>query len=189
LGPSDEAYVKENPRKTARRDYDVLELPVLDRDERGRIREDLLRALYSETCQSRRALLDIRFKLLAVVPSVSFLAIAGLISATGWLAAIHPLLRVGLSMLGFTATLALYFYEMRNSELYDDLGSRARRIEYELGVKTGQFLGRLNPDPCRWWIDHKISVRLIYSVALLGWIGTAIALYFGGFVESPIVHV
>jgi len=105
--------MKENPHITARRDYDFHPSPVLTTDKGEDNREKLLLALYSEICASRRTLLDIRFKLLAIVPSVSFLAIAGLVSTTSWLANIHPVLRISLCMLGFTATLALYFYELR----------------------------------------------------------------------------
>jgi hypothetical protein len=49
-----------------------------------------------------------------------------------------------------------------------DLISRARKIEKELGIDTGQFLGRLKPPHV--FLQHDASTNLIYGTALLGWL-------------------
>ena len=158
-----------------KRDYEPHELPVLVRGEGERFREDLLVTLYKETCESWRRLLDIRFKLLAMVPAISFVFIGTLLSSKGWLESVHPASKIALAILSAVATLALYIYELRNSALYIDLGSRARRIEYGLGVHTGQFRGRLIHQ--NFVVDHKFAVRLIYVAALIAWLICVIALW------------
>jgi hypothetical protein len=50
------------------------------------------------------------------------------------------------------------------NHFYDDLFSRGRRIEEELGIDTGQFRGRLNPS--NWLIQHDVVTNLIYGTAL-----------------------
>ena len=62
----------------------------------------------------------------------------------------------------------LTIYDQRNSELYDDLISRGRKIEEELGFSTGQFLGRF--DPKRNGINHSNGTRLVYGASLAGWL-------------------
>jgi hypothetical protein len=70
-------------------------------------------------------------------------------------------------MFGLLATIALYIYEIRNSDLYDDLISRGRRIEYELGVDTGHFRGR--PRPASWLVTHGTAIKLVYLVTIAAW--------------------
>jgi len=153
------------------RDYEPHELPVLGE----RRREHLLVELCKETCESRRRLLDIRFKLLGMVPAVSFVFIGTLLSSEGLLKSVDARFRIALAILGVVATLGLLIYELRNSNLYNDLGSRARRIEYELGVHTGQFLGRLKCQNLV--VDHRFAVDLIYVAALVAWLICVIALW------------
>jgi hypothetical protein len=163
--------------KNRRRDYEPHAFPVLTSTHEQHPDQDLLLALYKEACENWRTLLDIRFKLLALVPTISFLLIAGLLSTKDWPPAIPPQLRFVLALLGAVVTLGLFFYELRNSELYTDLGSRARRIEYELGVHTGLFLGRLMKKK-HGVVDHKFALWLIYGTALLAWFITAGVLWF-----------
>lgn len=157
------------------RDYQPHEFPVLKSPQGRHENQDLLLALYKEACQNWRTLLDIRFKLLALVPTISFLLIAGLLSAKDWLPAIPPQLRLALALLGAVVTLGLFIYELRNSELYTDLGSRARRMEFELGVDTGLFLGRLRRQ--HRVVDHQFALWLIYAAALIAWFSTVVVLW------------
>jgi hypothetical protein len=75
-----------------------------------------------------RTLVDIRLKLLAFVPTIAGASV-GLVG--------HPrpaadLLGVGL--LGLVATLGIFLYELRNSQIYDAALDRAAQLERELGL-------------------------------------------------------
>jgi hypothetical protein len=128
---------------------------------------DALLALYAEVCASWRALVDVRFKLLGFVPAVSGVALAALLNH-------HRLDRtagVGVAVYGFAVTFALFVYDQRNSQLHDELISRGRRIELELGVDVGQFRGR--PDPWK-FVEHDLAVVAVYVVTLLAWVFAAV---------------
>ncbi|MGZ4383713.1 MAG: hypothetical protein ACXVY3_03865, partial [Gaiellaceae bacterium] len=76
----------------------------MDADER-------LRLDYEQTTELYRTLLDVRFKLLAIVPTISGVAV-------GLLDKPRPaieLLAVGL--LGLVATLGVFVYELRNTQI------------------------------------------------------------------------
>ncbi len=103
--------------------------------------------LYKEICTSWRTLVDVRFKLLGFVPAASIAIIIVLLSSNTNELKLPPLLtagiQTGIALFGLIVTYALYVYDQRNTQFHDDLISRGRRIEKELGVDTGQFLGRL----------------------------------------------
>jgi hypothetical protein len=132
---------------------------------------DSVWADYRETLASFRQLADIRFKLLALLPPISGVAI-GLISfdLTAFREAPGPRLIVGL--LGLVVTLGLTFYDVRNSQLYAGLASRARALESRLNLQEGQFSSR----PKRTlkflgWITiwHDRGLALVYGSVLGGW--------------------
>jgi hypothetical protein len=135
----------------------------------------LLTALYSEVCNSFRMLTDVRFKLLAIVPVVSVFALAALLTASTnqTILSSRPELVLALGAFGALATVGLWIYDARNSDLYDDLVSRGRRIEIELGFEHGQFLGRLKPP--HWLIKHGNATLIIYLGSTVAWLATAIA--------------
>src|SRR6266852_8529724 len=85
-----------------------------------------LRLDYQQTTDMLRTLTDVRFKLLALVPTLSGTAIALL----GHPRSAAELLGVGL--LGLTATLGILLFELRNTQLYDYGARRARAIEGHL---------------------------------------------------------
>jgi hypothetical protein len=134
---------------------------------------DNLWADYRETLASFRQLADIRFKLLAVLPPVSTAAV-GLISFD--LAAFRqaPAPRLVVALLGLAVTLGLVFYDVRNSQLYAGLATRAKALESRLGLPLdGQFLRR----PARSLhflgfikIWHDRGLALIYGSVLGGWL-------------------
>jgi hypothetical protein len=126
--------------------------------------------LYGRICDSWRALIDVRFKLLALVPIVSGFGVTKVLEAN---TSLSPTAGTGLALIGLFATLGLLIYDLRNSELHDDLISRGRRIEDELGVDTGQFRGRLKAS--NWWIKHDNAMFIIYGASLLAW-GFAISM-------------
>jgi len=146
------------------RAYDASALPALKADPPKVALDDFRLVLYSRVCESWRALIDVRFKLLALVPIVSGFGVGKVLETTSGMS---PVARTGLAVVGLLATLGLLIYDLRNSELHDELISRGRRIEEELGVDTGQFRGR--PKPTRWLIQHDYATALIYGVSLLGW--------------------
>jgi hypothetical protein len=112
-------------------------------------------------------LVDVRFKLFALVPTTSLISLATVFRG-GDAANYFPAnLRLLFALLGLIATLGLLIYELRNSQLHDDLISRGRKIEDELGVDTGVFRGRRDP---RGVIKHDYATILIYGAALVAWV-------------------
>jgi hypothetical protein len=72
-------------------------------------------------------------------------------------------------------------YNKRNDGLYDDMISRARRIEDELGIYTGLFRGRKTPPAPL--VQHDVATRLIYGVVLLAWVAAAVFFLAGPTIE------
>jgi len=112
-----------------------------------------LQADYQQTTDLLRTLTDVRFKLLALVPTLSGAAVAVL----GHPSSAAELIAVGL--LGLTATLGVLLYELRNSRLSDYALRRAQSIEAELG------LGLYREAP----VTRDRALSLVYSAALAGW--------------------
>src|SRR3954470_22868758 len=77
-----------------------------------------------------RTLTEVRFKLLALVPTLSGIAVALL----GHPGPAIELLAIG--VLGLTATLGVLLYDLRNGQLYAYALQRAQRIEHSLGLTS-----------------------------------------------------
>ena len=88
---------------------------------------DRLRLDYAQTTDLMRQITDVRFKLLALVPTLSGAAVAVL----GRPSSVAELLAVGL--LGLIATLGVLVYELRNTQLFDYALHRAQALERHLG--------------------------------------------------------
>jgi hypothetical protein len=128
--------------------------------------EALLRLDYQQTTDLIRTLTDVRFKLLALTPTLAGATVA----VFGHPGSAVQLLAVGL--LGVTATLGVLLYELRNSQLYDYALDRAKRLEAELGFRGGPFTDR--PDRSQRLlgiatVDRDRGFALVYSAALAGW--------------------
>ena len=134
--------------------------------------EDLLRLDYAQTTDFLRTLGDVRFKLLALVPTLSGAAVA----VVGHPSSASELLAVGL--LGLVATLGILLYELRNTELYDYAIRRAQHAERELGLpsladgagglfseRPGRTLRLFGVAP----VDRDRGLGLVYSAAVAGW--------------------
>jgi hypothetical protein len=135
---------------------------------------ELLRLDYEQTADLVRALTDVRFKLLAFVPTIAG-ATVGLLSNTASAAQL-----VGVGLLGFVATVGILMYELRNTQLYDAAVARAKVLEERLTLAsvlseegTGgpfserparpvQLLGRVA-------VWHDRGLALVYGAALAGW--------------------
>ncbi len=146
--------------------YQTTLLPTL-RDGSDNVQNrDLLLKLYDQVCSVWRELVGVRFKLLGLVPTVSLALLATILSAKdpGGLSQQSRLL---IAVFGFLATFGLFVYDRRNSVLHDDLISRGRKIEEELGVDTGIFRGRLKAHGI---FKHDIATDVIYGASMFAWV-------------------
>lgn len=126
---------------------------------------------YEQIARSFRQLTDVRFKLLALVPSVSGIAI-GLISKDLGAFEQAPLSRLIVAVFGLCVTLGIVFYDQRNSQIYDALSHRGRELERALeisgpfSVRPGRalkFLGVVT-------IWHDRGLAFIYGSVLGAWV-------------------
>ena len=136
-------------------------------------RTDLLRLDYDHTLDQLRMLTDVRFKLLALVPTVSGVAI-GLLGRPRSAAEL-----LGVGLLGLCATLGVLFYELRNTQLSDYATQRAKAVERELGLASafgaagpgGLFSERPDRSVHVLGVElgHDRGLSLVYGAALAGW--------------------
>ncbi len=145
-----------------------LETTKLITIENPKDHEELLKWLYEEVCNNWRQFVEVRFKLLGLLPTVSVAALISLFS----IEEIPIFGKVLLCLLGLFVSFALLIYDKRNSELHDDLVSRGRKIEEELGIKHGQFMGRLksNNHLLGVKVQHDIGLNIIYYASLIIWL-------------------
>lgn len=129
---------------------------------------------YQQTLDQFKTLADIRFKLLAFVPTLAGAAIAFLSKVPDQKTA----LAVGI--LGFIVTIGITFYDIRNTQFYDAAVHRAKWLEalLELPVTAqGKNVGGLfNERPGQklkffWLFEvwHDRGLSLVYGGALGGW--------------------
>jgi hypothetical protein len=130
---------------------------------------DPLRLEYDQTLQLVRSLTEVRFKLLAFVPTIAGFGV-------GSFAKPRPaaeLLAIGL--LGLVATLGLFVYELRNSQIYAGAVRRARELEGALGMATGpgSLLAERRGRAARLFglfaVWQNRGLALVYGAALAGW--------------------
>jgi hypothetical protein len=135
------------------------------------------RALYTELGNHLRALIDVRFKLLAIVPTVSGIALGSLITQTpDHPTAANRAVLATAALVGFLVVVGIRIYDVRNSELHDDLISRGRKVEETLGIERGVYtLRRKSVFP----VQHDAALGLVYGVVLLAWLATAVVYAFG----------
>ena len=129
---------------------------------------------YEQTTNLVRTLTDVRFKLLAFVPTISGAAVAVL----GHGRSTGELLAVGL--LGLTATLGIVVYELRNTQLYDYAIHRAKELERRLGhasvFEETTIGGLFSERPGRSVrlfglanVGHDRGLSLVYGAAIGAW--------------------
>lgn len=141
-----------------------------------------LRVEYAEVNANFRALAEIRFKLLTFVPIISAAGIALL-----QLDPDSPTTLL-LGILGFLVTFAIVAYDQRNSELYNDLSSRAKFLEDQLHLPPRSFP---REDPRAWTATngcgqfgerpprqrrlfgvllwHDLALSIVYATTLGAW--------------------
>ena len=132
--------------------------------------EDSLRSArleeYKHVTAQFRALTDIRFKLLGLLPLGTVATVALTTGEDGRLS--EP----GIAAFGFAVTLALGTYNGRNDQHYDELVGRAAHLERQLGLPNGSF----NQRPASWFhalgpvrVEHRWPVGLIYAASAALW--------------------
>lgn len=147
--------------------------------------QHLALATYVEINAAWRTLTDVRFKLLALLPPVAALGLLALVSPGGPLAEVQKEVRLAGAIFGFLVTAGLWIYDARNSELYDDLISRGRRAEFELGIHAGVFMGRKKPQLYGFLgrefrpISHGVALIVVYSTVLMSWLVAFVLLSLG----------
>jgi hypothetical protein len=136
--------------------------------------DDRLRLDYEQTTALYRTLVDVRFKLLAIVPTISGAAVAFL----GRPRSAAELLALGL--LGLVATLGIFLYELRNTEIHDAAVQRAQELEQRLGfpsaVQADRPGGLFSERPARTvrlfglvTVTNDRGLALVYGAAIAGW--------------------
>lgn len=131
--------------------------------------DDRLRLEYDQTLQLVRSLTEVRFKLLAFVPTIAGFGV-------GFVGTPRPaaeLLAVGL--VGLVATLGIFIYELRNSQIYAGAVRRASELERTLGMSAGpgSLLTERRGRTARLFgllaVWQNRGLALVYAVALAGW--------------------
>jgi len=128
-------------------------------------------------------LTDVRFKLLALVPTVSGAAVGLLASAD-----LAPGAQVVLATLGFVVTVGIVFYEQRNTQFYNNAIGRAEYLEREMGFgaapgdREGGYFRSRTRRPRKFFgvvpMRHDRALGLIYASVLGAWAFAAVAAIF-----------
>jgi hypothetical protein len=129
--------------------------------------DDRLRLDYDQTSSALRDLVDIRFKLLAFVPTIAGAGVA-------FFGHPRPAAElVAFGALGLAATFGVLLYELRNVVLYEALMARAASLETELGFTGGGPVGG-RPGPVGQLlglpVSHRTAIGLVYGAAFAGWV-------------------
>lgn len=129
--------------------------------------QDNLRTDYEQTNEQIRMLTDIRFRLLALIPSGTVVAV----SVLGTAVSMETALVVGI--LGFVIVFAIIMYDLRNSQIYDACLGRARQLEKQLQMLNGGlYSNRPNRDIKLFnvlLVWHDRALAFIYGTTLGGW--------------------
>ena len=128
--------------------------------------DELLRLEYESASRLLGSLTEIRFKLLALVPTLTG-AVVALVS--GGRSGVE-LLAIG--GLGLVATSGVLAYELRNGELRRQAADRVNALETKLFV-DGPLVGAKGRTPRLFGIvpaSHRLGVGLVYGAALGGWV-------------------
>ncbi|HYM77565.1 MAG TPA: hypothetical protein VE377_16455 [Candidatus Dormibacteraeota bacterium] len=127
---------------------------------------------YEQVSNNFRMLAETRFKLLALVPTLTGSAVYLLSKMTAGQQGADYAMVGFLSVLGFLATMGITFYDQRNSELYNLLVKRAREMERLLIPPMKNFEGRIRASRFLFGcarMKHDTGLALIYAPVLGAW--------------------
>jgi hypothetical protein len=128
--------------------------------------DELLRLEYEYASRLLGTLTEIRFKLLALVPTLSGAVVAFVSAGSSGV----ELLAIG--GLGLAATSGVLTYELRNGELRRRATERVNRLETQL-FPNGPLVGARGRTPKLFGVipaTHRLGVGLVYGAALGGWV-------------------
>jgi hypothetical protein len=128
--------------------------------------DELLRLEYEYASRLLGSLTEIRFKLLALVPTFSGAVVAFVSSGRSGV----ELLAIG--GLGLAATSGVLAYELRNGELRRRATERVDRLEAQI-FPGGPLMGARGRTPKLFGLmpaSHRLGVGLVYGAALAGWV-------------------
>jgi hypothetical protein len=118
--------------------------------------------VYEKTADNVKQLEDIRFKLLAIVPSVSAIGIKELYSIN-----CENSIKVFFAILGIVITFSIFIFELRNRQIIKALNKRRIAMENEMDVSTSAFVKDLQSKGI---VTHRASMNLIYITAIVSWL-------------------
>ncbi|MBS0251339.1 MAG: hypothetical protein JSR78_09770 [Proteobacteria bacterium] len=121
---------------------------------------------YGEVGANHRKLTDIRFRLLAFLPTASIILNIFKPEISGFQ-------RVALALSGLAVSIGLITYNKRNDQIYFALENRAKTIERELHIPDGAFSTR--PKPLTifgslWPIQHPTAIFVLYTATIAIWL-------------------
>jgi hypothetical protein len=156
------------------RAYATTTLPTLREgsDLADKENRDLMIKIYDQVCSTWKELIGVRFKLLGLVPAVS-LALLSNVFSNASNQGLPTFAKLLICVVGLFVVIGLFIYDRRNSALHDDLISRGRKIEDELGIDTGIFRGRLKAEGI---FKHDVATNLVYALSSLAWLLAILAI-------------
>jgi hypothetical protein len=118
--------------------------------------------VYEKLVDNVKQLEDVRFKLLAIVPSVSAIGIKELYAVN-----CENHVKVFFAILGIVITFSIFIFELRNRQIIKALNKRKVALEDEMNVSTTVFIQDLQSSGI---VTHRFSMNLIYITAIVSWL-------------------
>ena len=141
--------------------------------------DEKLKLEYEQVVGIFQLLTDVRFKLLAFVPTISGIAV-GLLTTED----VSRWTQIGLAGLGFVVTLGVVFYDQRNTQFYNNVVGRAEHVEAMLDLTVagddpvgGLFRSRRKKQRRLFGVvpmKHDRGIAMIYSAVLGAWVFAAV---------------
>jgi hypothetical protein len=128
-----------------------------------------LRTVYTELCNSYRAIDDFRTKLLGFLPLVTGTGLFFLVNDKEKIAMAQPLFGP-IGVFGFVITLGLFVYEFYGIKKCGALIAAGKDLEKELNICDGQFTKR----PLA-LVNEPFAAGVIYPAVLAAWTFVAFA--------------
>jgi len=124
--------------------------------------DERLRFEYEQAWALVRMLSEVRFKLLAFVPTIAGAAVAFLSGD------VHRHTRLAVGLVGAVATLGVFLYEARNTQHYGRALEQLRGLEQQLGLS----LLALPPPPRAAGVKlgQRFGLGVVYAAALAAWL-------------------